>query len=975
MRSLPDRHVAVTAGQDERIVHWDASTGAVLASWDWPARLYRPKRIVIDASASVAWAWTPSPFMPFRIDLTTGAISQAEGRAGSVRDAWPSPDRKLVVVARKRETPTVFQLPELVPVGQLQGWEEGEDAIAGAFDHAGRTLVIADRHDNVIFYDVAAGFRPVDRRAFDWLSGVEQMEAQPGGDLWLFGRRDRVMVWDARRRREVGRWQTQGHPHWIGWTSDGKQATYASRGEVRVADYRTGEVLRRYDPRDDRFRRGDGPLHLFHGTYSRGTEVWDTDRGVRIAQLSERPLHASGVGFLADGRRMAVGTHAGKVELWDLLSGSRELRRFTVGKRPVTSAVGSPDGRYLVAGDDKGVLKVFRLDDGGVDRSFKVSPGPVRQLTFAPSDGLLVQHWDSGVTLSLQTGLKMARDKLLKRRAVSIARDGREAWFDDGDVFVRDPDPARADRPLRIHDFGNEHVYQLQHSASGDHLLARTTEGAIHRLDSVTGKFVARIDPDEVPIESFATSPDGHLLAAVDEQAVVRLYTDDDPKPRLSLFVDDQGEWIAWRSDGAFDASPEGGRYVAWRVGRTVHPVEAFSEIYRVPGLLGRSLRKGAPPVLVRGFDEVFRPPPLVRLHGPAMAETEAERIRVRVEAVDAGGGVSDVRLYHQGRLVGTAGERARGVSVGGTAATPSAPAGPGHLFDVLLEPGDNRLVASAFSDGRIEGRSQALTLKRLGKSVDVGLRIVSIGINQYADPALRLKYAKPDAVAVSAALQAGGKALFRRGIEARLVIDGDATRAGILAALQWLERSTKPEDVAVVFVAAHGEAVDDHYYLLPQDIRFRNLQSLKTQAIPQSDIMAAIRRVPARKVVVLLDTCKSGALADQLAARGAGTRGLAEKRALAVLAKASGVYLIAASTAAQAAVEDSALGHGVFTHALLAALAGAADLDADRAVSVRELVTYVESEVARISQERFQREQFPVTHGTGRNFPLALPQ
>lgn len=76
-----------------------------------------------------------------------------------------------------------------------------------------------------------------------------------------------------------------------------------------------------------------------------------------------------------------------------------------------------------------------------------------------------------------------------------------------------------------------------------------------------------------------------------------------------------------------------------------------------------------------------------------------------------------------------------------------------------------------------------------------------------------------------------------------------------------------------------------------------------------------------------------------------------------------------------QAAVEDSSLGQVVFTHALVTGPEGAADLDADRAVSVRELVTDLESEVSPISRERFKGEQLPVTHGTGRNFPLALPR
>ena len=60
--------------------------------------------------------------------------------------------------------------------------------------------------------------------------------------------------------------------------------------------------------------------------------------------------------------------------------------------------------------------------------------------------------------------------------------------------------------------------------------------------------------------------------------------------------------------------------------------------------------------------------------------------------------------------------------------------------------------------------------------------------------------------------------------------------------------------------------------------VRYDGVGAVERDGIPQVELMEAIRRLPARKVVVLLDTCKSGALAE-----GLGTRGLAEKKALAI--------------------------------------------------------------------------------------------
>jgi len=44
-----------------------------------------------------------------------------------------------------------------------------------------------------------------------------------------------------------------------------------------------------------------------------------------------------------------------------------------------------------------------------------------------------------------------------------------------------------------------------------------------------------------------------------------------------------------------------------------------------------------------------------------------------------------------------------------------------------------------------------------------------------------------------------------------------------------------------------------------------------------------------------------------------------------------------------------------------------------DNVITIRELITYVENELPNVTLKYKQREQFPVVHSTGMDFPLIL--
>ena len=100
-----------------------------------------------------------------------------------------------------------------------------------------------------------------------------------------------------------------------------------------------------------------------------------------------------------------------------------------------------------------------------------------------------------------------------------------------------------------------------------------------------------------------------------------------------------------------------------------------------------------------------------------------------------------------------------------------------------------------------------------------------------------------------------------------------------------------------------------------------------------------------------------------------------AEERAVAQLARSSGVVVLAASESEQFAAEVPKIGHGVFTYALIAGLGGEADGGKDGKVTVRELEAYLNDRVPELTTQYRGSPQYPTSFSRGQDFPLAAPR
>src|SRR5262249_23712903 len=153
------------------------------------------------------------------------------------------------------------------------------------------------------------------------------------------------------------------------------------------------------------------------------------------------------------------------------------------------------------------------------------------------------------------------------------------------------------------------------------------------------------------------------------------------------------------------------------------------------------------------------------------------------------------------------------------------------------------------------------------------------------------------------------------------------------------------------LFAAAHGTSKNGRFYLIPQDYQ-GGPGALEQRAIGQDQLQDWLaNRIKAKRALILLDTCESGALvAGYLRSR---TEEAASEARVGRLHEATGRPVLTAAATGQFAhegvVTSSGERHGIFTWALLDALRNG-DTNGNGKIELSELVTYVQNAVPKLA-------------------------
>jgi Caspase domain/TIR domain len=204
------------------------------------------------------------------------------------------------------------------------------------------------------------------------------------------------------------------------------------------------------------------------------------------------------------------------------------------------------------------------------------------------------------------------------------------------------------------------------------------------------------------------------------------------------------------------------------------------------------------------------------------------------------------------------------------------------------------------------------------------------------------------------------------------LLIDGEATRVGILGALSDLAASTGPASSIVVYISGHGGRVlsGGHAgeYLLPVDTVLLSDENLALTAISGAEFMRALQAIPARKALAVFDCCHSGGIGHPKDATASPVKAGLPDGYYERLAIGRGMAILSSSRDSESSYVLPAAANSLFTQHLLAGLRGGISSE-DGLIRIFDLFEYVQPRVT-----HDQPDQHPVFKADlEENFPVAL--
>lgn len=217
-------------------------------------------------------------------------------------------------------------------------------------------------------------------------------------------------------------------------------------------------------------------------------------------------------------------------------------------------------------------------------------------------------------------------------------------------------------------------------------------------------------------------------------------------------------------------------------------------------------------------------------------------------------------------------------------------------------------------------------------------LHCLAIGVSEYKNPKIPdLKYAAKDARDFVKFVKSQ-RQLYKK-VRVKLLVDERATKANIE---KWLSKgcvSAGKDDTLLLFFSGHGLADpnrEDEYFVAAHDTDpFR----VASTGVLLSG-MRLIKKVEARRALLIADTCMAGASVDLQRESG----GVSLADFVREFRNRPNRMVIASSSTPESSVEDPGFRNGVFTHFLLKGLRGEADSDEDGVVTVTEAYHYVSS-------------------------------
>ncbi|MBM4271052.1 MAG: hypothetical protein FJ139_02675, partial [Deltaproteobacteria bacterium] len=378
--------------------------------------------------------------------------------------------------------------------------------------------------------------------------------------------------------------------------------------------------------------------------------IWDLSTGklFKTFERSESGDDITNVSFSQDGKYFLITTltagTAPKTDIrifdtnkWSLVK--TLIHPKEPGYSDYLVATFSPDGKYILSGGPASILRLWNIESGkeiktliGHKQNFY---GGVCSIAFSP-DGkyALSSGWyDEYVRLwDIEKGSEVIRYFSTRETerwygayvlGVAVSPDWKNALILSHDSKLYDINTGLLIKSFR-------HLWKGLKTMVGG-------SGEAAYWWPVSGRY----------------HPNGQYILMTMTDAAVRIYDAKTGDEIAVLIGFEDGEWLAITSEGYYNSSEKGAQYISIKVGETSYSVDSFYDVFYRPDIVIAKLRgediKGLITITMK--DAIKSPPPVVEI-SPIPTSQASSKTKVCYQVKSTGGGIGEVRLFHNGKLI-----------------------------------------------------------------------------------------------------------------------------------------------------------------------------------------------------------------------------------------------------------------------------------------------------------------------------------
>lgn len=837
--------------------------------------------------------------------------------------------------------------------------------------HPEKDLVAITLYNQAIFYNLTTN--QCDTLYLNQNNSVTDIDFGPFGD-WLTFKSDKNTLSLYNLENQIlNKFETQTvllqHAS-LGPT----KSTFCSTsymGESYIWDLSTGKALNtiplvwqlQYDSKEKFLLTGGGKFHPI---------LFNLEEHKVLHQLNDHESVVNHVSFSPSGDNILTSSQDKSVKVWN--SKSTEVITTLEHEFKVNSAFYSADNKLIFSTSNGGEVKIF---DATTFEELSKMEGSSVWLNEALLDDInqrvinvhhdtIIRVWNlNGSLLKELHGHSAGIEHLKKSLDGNFILSG---GF-DGKVLLWDID--NNSKQLLFHDL-NGWIRYVDFINKDSEILIITSKGELV-IYNVELKKMTDCPNMKINYPMRFMHIQGNLGLVTDESGMLSILDLQEHEILIKkyIFDSDPKKWVHLHPSGLFDASPEAMELMYWTKGLEVIEFAQLKDRYWVPGLWEKVM-KGETLPDVRGMNELKLQP-----------EVQLGQVvdgKLPITLIKRDGGYGAVSISINGKEVIS---DARGNDIDTTKQVQTI------YYSIkdhpYLQNGENVISVKASSaDGFVTGRGEGFKyLMEKKESEKPNFYALVIGVSDYVNDAIDLKYPEKDAKALAEAVKLGAGNLFgTEKSEVYTVTAAEGKRPNketIQAAFKQVASKAKAQDVLMVYLSGHGVTWggdQGDFYFLTADATAAHKDAYNdpairsTATISSSEMVEWIKEIPALKQVMIIDACGSGKALDNLvAARDVES---SQIKAIDRMKDRTGMFVISGCAADAVSYEASQYGQGLLTYAILQAMKGAA-LKEDKYVDVFTILQHARENVPKLAAGLGGIQEPQFLHPKGGSFDIGI--